>query len=435
MIPFSNITFYGIVPIGTMIILLLSCPDNERTSDKEKIIFMAAVLMVIGVSAVIDSRYSMSAALFVLICGSYLSYIYSLKEPDLQKKSFIFCLTTSLLSFSACIFVCSYLILYSGRQTSLSIWYLAPMYLYCILVLLCFYQRRRSAVHLIRTCNDSSFWNSAWLVPFIIASINIYMAIAVERIPARYLDPYRAVAAEVILFLLLCLYIEHSYKYASDKVKLCRAEDETERLQMEAEYYKNDLSNIKDSSRIRHDFKQIMITMQTLLSQQKYDDLNEFMDQYFKDNPLPESTIKYTHNNPLNAVLNHYRSCAENDHIRTNWKIGIPETLQISETDLCIIFGNLLSNAVSACMTVPEEKRYIELKAEADVNGYLYITQVNSFDGNIRMKNNRYLSTTNGSGIGLGSVQQTSEKYHGMAEFHAGQTEFVSSVMLVNQAP
>ena len=86
-------------------------------------------------------------------------------------------------------------------------------------------------------------------------------------------------------------------------------------------------------------------------------------------------------------------------------------------------------------MTVPEEKRYINLNAEEDGNGHLYITQVNSYDGNIRMKNNRYLSTTNGSGIGLGSVQQTAEKYDGMAEFHAGQTEFVSSVMLVNQAP
>lgn len=75
MIPFSDITFFGIVLIGAMIILILSCPDNDRTSDKEKIIFMAAVLIVIGISAFIDYRYSMAAALFVLICGSYLSYI------------------------------------------------------------------------------------------------------------------------------------------------------------------------------------------------------------------------------------------------------------------------------------------------------------------------------------------------------------------------
>ncbi|MDO5122970.1 MAG: ATP-binding protein, partial [Erysipelotrichaceae bacterium] len=269
-------------------------------------------------------------------------------------------------------------------------------------------------------------------VPFMIAAINIYMTIAVEKIPARYLNPYRTLAAETILFILLCLYMEHSYRHAADKVKLSHKESESRLLQMETEYYKNNLSYVQDSSRIRHDFKQIMITMQTLLADQKYDELSTFMDQYFKDSPLPESTVKYTHSNPLNAVLNHYHCTAEKNHIKPNWKISLPASLQISETDLCTIFGNLLSNAVNGCMTVPEEQRYINLKAEEDENGHFYITQVNSYDGNTKKKDNRFLSTTNGSGIGLGSIQQTAEKYHGMAEFHAGSTEFISSVMLVN---
>lgn len=435
MIPFLKISFYGIVLIGAVIILILSAPENGRIQNKEIISFIAGVFIVIGLSIYIDSSFNLGTALFVLIFGCYLIYIYSFKEPNMKKKSFIFYLTTSLLSFSACVFISLYLILLSNSQHSLDTLCIAPMYIYCILVLFCIYKCRTSAVHLIRTCNDRSFWNYAWLVPFMIAAVNIYMAIAVKKIPARYLNPYRALAAETILFILLCLYMEHSYRHAKDMVKLSHTETESRLLQREAEYYKNNLSYVQDSSRIRHDFKQIMITMQTLLADHKYDELNTFMDQYFKDNPLPESMIKYTRSIPLNAVLNHYHCTAERDHIKLSWKISLPASLQISETDLCIIFGNLLSNALNGCMTVPEEKRYINLNAEEDGNGHLYITQVNSYDGNIRMKNNRYLSTTNGSGIGLGSVQQTAEKYDGMAEFHAGETEFVSSVMLVNQAP
>lgn len=432
MIPFPNISFYGIVLIGAVIILILSAPENGRIQNKEIISFTAGVFIVIGLSIYIDSSLTLGTALFVLICGCYMIYIYSFKEPDIKKKSFIFCLTTSLLSFSACVFISLYLILLSNSQHSLDTLCIAPMYIYCILVLFCIYKRRTSVVHLIRTCNDSSFWNTAWLVPFIIAAINIYMAIAVEKIPARYLNPYRALTAETILFILLCLYLEHSYRHAADMVKLSHTETEFRLLQMETEYYKNNLSYVQDSSRIRHDFKQIMITMQTLLAEQKYDELSTFMDQYFKDSPLPESTVKYTHSTPLNAVLNHYHSMAERDHIQLSWKISLPASLQISETDLCIVFGNLLSNAINGCTTVPEEKRHISLNAEEDGNGHLYITQVNSYDGNTRMKNSRFLSTTNGSGIGLGSIQQTAEKYNGMAEFHAGSTEFISNVMLGN---
>ena len=435
MIPFPNISSYGIVLIGAVIILILSAPENGRIQNKEIISFITGVFIVIGISVYIDSSCSMRAVIYTLMPGSYLSYIYSFKDLNLKKKTFVFCLVTASLSFGANIFISIYMILNSGEQPSSGILQLVPMYIYCILVLYCFYIRRKSAVHLIRTCYDKSFWNNAWLVPFIIAAINIYMTIDVEKKPTRYLNPYRAIAAETILFTLLCLYMEHSYRHAEDKVKLDQAANLTVQLQMETEYYKNNLSYVQDSSRIRHDFKQIMITMQTLLADQKYDELNTFMDQYFKDNPLPESTVKYTHSIPLNAVLNHYHSNALNSQIKLNWKINIPESIQISETDLCIVFGNLLSNALKGCMTVPEEKRYINLNAEEDENGHLYITQVNSYDGNTRMKNSRFLSTTNGSGIGLGSIQQTAEKYNGMAEFKAGNTEFISNVMLGNTAP
>ncbi len=432
MIPFPNISFYGIVLIGAVIILILSGPENGRIQNKEIISFIAGVFIVTGISIYIDTSFSSGTALSVLICGCYLIYIYNFKELDLRKKSFIFCLTTSLLSFSACIFISLYLILLSDSQHSLNTLCMAPIYIYCILILLCIYKRRTSAVHLIRTCTDRSFWNSAWLVPFIIAAVNIFMAIAVQKMPAGYLNPYRALAAETILFILLCLYMEHSYRHAKDVVKLSHTETESKLLQMETEYYKNNLSYVQDSSRIRHDFKQIMITMQTLLAEQKYDELITFMDQYFKNNPLPGSTVRYTRSDPLNAVLNHYHSNALNSHIKLNWKISIPASLQIGETDLCTVFGNLLSNAIKGCMTVPEEKRYINLNAEEDGNGHLFITQVNSYDGNTRIKDNKFLSTTNGSGIGLVSIQQTAEKYNGMAEFHAESTEFISNVMLVN---
>ena len=50
MIPFPKISFYGIVLIGAVIILILSAPENGRIQNKEIISFIAGVFIVIGLS-------------------------------------------------------------------------------------------------------------------------------------------------------------------------------------------------------------------------------------------------------------------------------------------------------------------------------------------------------------------------------------------------
>ena len=77
MIPFPNISFYGIVLIGAVIILILSAPENGRIQNKEIISFATGVFIAIGISIYIDYSFNLGTALFVLICGCYMIYIYS----------------------------------------------------------------------------------------------------------------------------------------------------------------------------------------------------------------------------------------------------------------------------------------------------------------------------------------------------------------------
>ncbi|MFR5952305.1 MAG: ATP-binding protein [Coprococcus sp.] len=99
--------------------------------------------------------------------------------------------------------------------------------------------------------------------------------------------------------------------------------------------------------------------------------------------------------------------------------------------DLCLIFGNLLDNAVTACRHVRTDARFIRLSADLDTPGHLYITMVNSFDGNVCTRNGKYISTKERkSGIGLASIQATIQKYHGSSNFYTEQHEFISNIML-----
>ncbi len=112
-------------------------------------------------------------------------------------------------------------------------------------------------------------------------------------------------------------------------------------------------------------------------------------------------------------------------------QIVIPKEIAISDIDLCLIFGNLLDNAVTACRHVRADARFIRLSADLDTPGHLYITMVNSFDGNVCTRNGKYISTKERkSGIGLASIQATTQKYHGSSNFYTEQHEFISNIML-----
>lgn len=155
----------------------------------------------------------------------------------------------------------------------------------------------------------------------------------------------------------------------------------------------------------------------------QYESLNNYIEQ--------TSLYHFCSNNSVNALLSRYAAMAEEAQISIQFQIQIPDTSDISDVDFCILFGNLLDNAVCACKTIPQSERYINLTADTNTPDSLYIAMANSFDGNTKESGGKFLSTKrNGSAIGLSSVCTIAEKYHGIAEFTVKNKEFISNVML-----
>ena len=99
-------------------------------------------------------------------------------------------------------------------------------------------------------------------------------------------------------------------------------------------------------------------------------------------------------------------------------------------SDLAIIFGNLLENAIEACLKIDKEKRFIRISSDISYD-MLIITMDNSYDGNLLSVDGRFRSTKReGFGIGLSSVQSVAEKYGGNARFEDKDGHFQSSVYI-----
>ena len=98
------------------------------------------------------------------------------------------------------------------------------------------------------------------------------------------------------------------------------------------------------------------------------------------------------------------------------------------DSDLSVIFGNLLENAVEACDRMTEGDKFISLSSSLQ-NGLLAVTMDNSFDGNFRKEGDRVRSSKRDDfGIGLASVRSLAQKAGGDARFEANGNVFLSSV-------
>ena len=133
----------------------------------------------------------------------------------------------------------------------------------------------------------------------------------------------------------------------------------------------------------------------------------------------------------VSVILSHYAGICKGEQIEFHAKLIVPEMSETSlNSDLAIIFGNLLENAIEACLKIDKEKRFIRISSDISYD-MLIITMDNSYDGNLLSVDGRFRSTKReGFGIGLSSVQSVAEKYGGNARFEDKDGHFQSSVYI-----
>lgn len=130
----------------------------------------------------------------------------------------------------------------------------------------------------------------------------------------------------------------------------------------------------------------------------------------------------------------YYDQIAREREIDLHIRACIPQDIPVSDTDLTVLFGNLLENACDGCTTVPEDMRRIQLWAETPNQGTLVLSMDNTFSGAIQMKKGQYMSSKHeGTGMGIQSVQSIVNHYNGTVRFTSKGNIFSVSIVLYFQ--
>lgn len=147
---------------------------------------------------------------------------------------------------------------------------------------------------------------------------------------------------------------------------------------------------------------------------------------------LTVDTVLKTGNVMMDAILNSKLSLIQSRGIKVQAKAVVPSQLTISEIDLCTIIGNLLDNALEACMKQSDmDDRFIRVYIGI-LKEQLYISVANSFAGTITKTGKSYITTKNSHhhGFGLIRIDRIVDKYGGYINRQNEEDVFATEIML-----
>jgi sensor histidine kinase regulating citrate/malate metabolism len=178
---------------------------------------------------------------------------------------------------------------------------------------------------------------------------------------------------------------------------------------------------------LRHDYKYHLDTIGELLNTHRGREAEKYLINIQKQ--MTEKELPgFCSNSILNALLASYAErCARLD-IQYDVRISMPDTITVSNYDMCIILGNLLENAVYAC-ELYNGKRKIELVINAQYAN-LAVMVKNNYSGKITRGGNRLASKKINGGIGLQSVQTAAARYGGELMTEWDDATFSASVLM-----
>lgn len=176
----------------------------------------------------------------------------------------------------------------------------------------------------------------------------------------------------------------------------------------------------------RHDYRHHIQAMKVHAANREYEEIDRYLDMLDDDLTNVETVIK-TGNRMADAILNSKLSLAAQKDIQVKADAKIPVSLTVSELDLCIVIGNLLDNAIEACMELPPDRRLIRIYMEMKGN-YLYLALTNTACG----KKKQSFHTTKGEGHGFGIARADAivKKYGGYITRASEDEAFSTEVLL-----
>lgn len=200
-----------------------------------------------------------------------------------------------------------------------------------------------------------------------------------------------------------------------------KAELENERnrqtLRLHEQQYENMQESMKLTRKQRHDLEHHFALL-SVWSQREENlpKIREYLEEYLEESRGKE--IRFCSNEAVNAILNYYARLAEEEGIRLEAQLDVPEQIQVKNVHVSVLFGNALKNALEACRECQGKGMEAKIRLQAALIQHALVLRVeNSCCHEVRKDRGGWRSTKrDGYGTGLSAMEDVAEFYHGSLE-------------------
>ena len=273
-------------------------------------------------------------------------------------------------------------------------------------------------------------WNYYWLVPIVFYIIWQYQINSGAKTGLENIqNPYNVIFLFIINFGALLIYY----------IMLMMDGQLAKNLQLEEEQHYRDLEHVafqtlqermEETRRMRHDLRHHIHMVNYYLEEKNYDKLQEYVNAYRESIPDMER-IRFCDNRIVNNIIFYFASQAMEQKIDFQAQLVVAEQLNVTDHEIAVLLGNLLENALDACMEQKETERRIIVKGKGDAHSLIF-TIDNTCENEIKRNKEGELLTTKpqGNGIGVNSAKKIVDRYNGFFSADKRGEMFCVSFML-----
>ncbi len=266
-------------------------------------------------------------------------------------------------------------------------------------------------------------WSMVWLLPALTTFIVLLLTWNFNMISTSGLTFLIARMALLIIFITIYyLFIDSLESLRLQGEAQERARNQEKFISMQHLQYIQLQKQIEETRRARHDLRQHLNLIQAYLDKGDNETLRDYIDKYGKSLPLNTGKV-YCSNYAIDTVIRYYAEKAADEKIQFDTQIKLPENLAIEEPDICILFGNLLENAVDSCRQYSGKPPFIRVRAQIAGDCAVSIIVDNSCPSTFR-QNDPIIPSTKHEGPGLGTLSETSPRSTMEALIFNGKTKY-----------
>lgn len=214
-------------------------------------------------------------------------------------------------------------------------------------------------------------------------------------------------------FVFVLLYYDETQKHAS-------IQRERDMLDMQFRQAQTELASLRQlqqtAATYRHDMRHHIVLLQGLASKGHIEEIKEYL-RIAQSDMDAITPLRFCGNETVNLILSAFAGKAKQSGILLTIEAKLPDSLPLSDTELCSLLSNALENAIDACEYIADSnKRYVKLRVYTK-NNKLCIDIRNTYQTEPKFHQGLPVSKEPGHGFGTKSMAHIIEKHGGVFQF------------------